>query len=121
MLKYGQIIYKVRDWKAGGYFSTSIVDHTIGKNVEQFDMYKDLITQYGSNIKRITKIAIQAPSGIRFSFGESQEIIIGNQRMFEIPYDDLNITSLKVIDDETVELYDIIIDFMYEEVSVNGN
>ena len=121
MNKIGQIIYRLRDWRSNEYFSTSKTDHSVIKHSEEaIDIFANMVTQYGG-IKHIIKLGIQAPAGTVFEINNSQ-IIIGHNCLYEIPYDDLNITKLLVVQPNSSEaLTDIIIDFKYEEETLYGN
>lgn len=123
MNKIGQIIYRLRDWRSNEYFSTSkATDHSVIEHNDNdaIDIFTDVIAQYGG-IKKITKLGIQAPAGTVFKINNSQ-IIIGHNCLYEIPYDDLNITELLVVYPNKGEaLIDVIIDFKYEEETLYGN
>ncbi len=118
-MNIGQIIYNLQDFiMSSSYISTNKnnINSIIKSTDESYATMKvdivntNLVLFYGAN--KFTKLGVQAPPRTKMKIN-NKLIIVGSSGIYEL--DDCEITSLSFLQPTNQDdLYNIIIDFLYE-------
>lgn len=119
-MNIGQIVYNIQDYiVSGDYISTSsenpferISSINPDYKIKKIDIYnQNLVTFYKAN--KFIKLGIQAPPNTKFKIDENKIFTVGQTGIYELN-DLIEIKSLSFIQPNKKDLYNIIIDFLYE-------
>lgn len=117
-MQIGQIVYNLQDYLIyNDYISTNkdnlnttIKSSNTDYNEKKINIYENLIPLYGT---KFTKLGIQAPPKTQFEVDLDKIIMVGQTGIYELD-NSLSISYLKFVRPSNGDLYNVIIDFIYE-------